>query len=129
MNTACNSKICFLRFSRSVYGTAHNGYLNIKREFCHHRFYLIGKSDKIYLCSSTGRTGNDFNTALPKSQGSQNNLCRLNLLHRITGKRYTDRISNSLMQNQSQSDRRLDISADDCSCLSNSYMKWIIRLL
>ena len=107
---ACNSDIGFFCLSRSVYNTSHNRNFNIKRNVCYHLFYLVCKLDQINSCSSTSRTGYNFNTSLAKSKCLKNQFCCTDLFYRISCQGNTDCITDSLMENDSKSYRRFHIS-------------------
>ena len=74
-------------------------------KLCRHFFYLVCQSDQINLCPPAGGTRYHLNPAGPKPQSLKDPLCGTNLLHRITGQGYPDRIPDALMEDQSQTDR------------------------
>ena len=61
-------------------------------------FFAVARSqvDQIDLGSATGRAGYDFDSALSQSQGTQDQLRGLDLLHRVSGQGYTDRVPDAL---------------------------------
>ncbi len=119
-----------MRFTWTIHRATHDRKMKWLFDVSQPPFDLRYDTDKVIdIEPATRRTRNDRNSTRPQTEGLHNLPRHSHFFLRFSGKRNANRVANTFVKQDPESDRRLYGSTERSACFGNAEMKRIVDLL